>query len=59
MVESHVGYEKVEKKRLELENKCWELCDEEGYELYDYWTINFENARRYRKEHNKYLRKNQ
>ncbi len=33
--------------------------DENAYELYDYWTLSFEQAKRYRKSFNQYLRKNQ
>jgi DNA invertase Pin-like site-specific DNA recombinase len=39
--------------------KGWSFFSEEGYELYDKWTLGFDAARRYRKAHNQYLRKNQ
>lgn len=37
----------------------WSDFDESAYELYDYWTLGFETARRYRKANNQYLRENQ
>lgn len=39
--------------------KGWGFFNKDAYELYDYWTLNFENARRYRKANNQYLRENQ
>lgn len=39
--------------------KGWALFSEDAYELYDYWTLGYESANRYRKSFNKYLRKNQ
>lgn len=38
--------------------KGWGFINKDAYELYDYWTLNFENARRYRKANNQYLREN-
>ena len=32
---------------------------EKDYDLYDYWTVSFEQARRYRQNRNQYLRRNQ
>ena len=32
---------------------------EKDYDLYDYWTVSFEQARRYRQDRNQYLRRNQ
>lgn len=37
----------------------WSFFSEKAYELYDYWTIGFDTAKRYRKARNQYLRKNQ
>lgn len=37
----------------------WSFFSEEAYELYDYWSLGFETARRYRKARNQYLRQNQ
>lgn len=37
----------------------WSNFDESAYELYDYWTLGFEAARRYRKANNQYLRQSQ
>lgn len=39
--------------------KGWAFFNKDAYELYDYWTLSYENARRYRKANNQYLRKNQ
>lgn len=39
--------------------KGWSLFSESAYELYDYWTLGFEEARRFRKARNQYLRQNQ
>ena len=39
--------------------KGWGFFNKDAYELYDYQTFNFENARRYRKANNQYLRENQ
>ena len=37
----------------------WAFFSEKSYELYDKWTLGFEEARRYRKANNMYLRENQ
>ena len=37
----------------------WSFFSEKSYELYDKWTLGFEEARRYRKSNNMYLRQNQ
>ena len=39
--------------------KGWGFFDKEAYELYDYWVVGFNEARRYRKANNQYLRENQ
>lgn len=39
--------------------KGWAFFNKDAYELYDYWTLGFESARRYRKANNQYLRQNQ
>ena len=39
--------------------KGWGIFSEKNYELYDNFTISFEEARRYRKRTNKYVRRNQ
>ena len=39
--------------------KGWGLFDKDAYELYDYWVVGFNEARRYRKANNQYLRENQ
>ena len=40
-------------------DKSWGIFTEKNYELYDYYTIGFEEARRFRKRTNKYVRRNQ
>lgn len=37
----------------------WGFFSEDAYELYDYYTLSYAQAQRYRKAHNQYLRKNQ
>ncbi|MCQ2497700.1 MAG: recombinase family protein [Lachnospiraceae bacterium] len=37
----------------------WGFFSETAYELYDYFSLSYSQAQRYRKEHNQYLRKNQ
>ena len=39
--------------------KGWGIFSEKNYELYDYFTISFEQARRFRKRTNNYVRENQ
>jgi DNA invertase Pin-like site-specific DNA recombinase len=39
--------------------KGWSFFSESAYELYDYYSLTFEQARRYRKSKNQYLRQNQ
>lgn len=39
--------------------KGWGFFDKDAYELYDYWVVGFNEARRYRKANNQYLRENQ
>lgn len=37
----------------------WGFFSEDAYELYDYYTLSYSQAQRYRKARNQYLRKNQ
>ena len=39
--------------------KGWSFFSEDAYELYDAWTLGYDEARRFRKANNQYLRQNQ